>query len=174
MPAEAQSVLGERLCALSSLLAGKYRLSKRLVLEALSDMLGVELSLGSAVTLEREMSQPLAPVVTASPRYVREAQVAHADETRWVEGRHQGCAKRAWLWVVATTRVVLFRISPSRGSAVAKSLLGKDFTGFLVTDRWSAYECYDPGLRQMCCAHLTRDFQGFIERGDRQGAWARS
>jgi transposase len=170
VPAEAQRVFGERLCALSSLLVGKYRLSKRLVQEALSDMLGVELSLGSVVNLEGEMSQALAPAVTEAQRYVREAQVAHADETGWVEGRHQGRAKRAWLWVVATTRVVLFRISPSRGSAVAKSLLGEDFTGFLVTDRWSAYEWYDPGLRQLCWAHLTRDFQGFIDRGGQAGS----
>lgn len=169
LPAEAQSVFGERLSALCSLLVGKYRLSKRLVQEALSDMLGVELSLGSVANLEGEMSQALAPAITQAEAYVREAEVVHADETGWVEGRHQGHAKRAWLWVVATSLVVIFRICLSRGSKVAKSLLGEDFTGFLVTDRWSAYQWYDSGLRQLCWAHLTRDFQGFIDRGGKGG-----
>jgi transposase len=48
-------------------------------------------------------------------------------------------------------------------------LLGKDFLGWLISDRWSAYDWYDSGLRQVCWAHLTRDFQGFIERGGRGG-----
>jgi transposase len=48
---------------------------------------------------------------------------------------------------------------------VAKHLLGEDFAGLLVTDRWSGYQWYDAGLRQVCWAHLTRDFQGFIDRG---------
>lgn len=169
VPAEARSAFGERLCALSSLLVGKYRLSKRLVQAALSDMLGVEVSLGSVANVEREMSQALSPAVTEAQAYVRQADMAHADETGWVEGRHQGRARRAWLWVVATLLVVVFHISSSRGGKVAKKLLGEDFTGFLVTDRWSAYEWYDAGLRQVCWAHLTRDFQGFIDRGGEGG-----
>jgi transposase len=165
VPAEVRSVFGERLCALGSLLVGKYRLSKRLVQHALSDMLGVQLSLGSVVKLETEMSAALAPAVEQAQGYVREAQVAHADETGWAEGRKNGRAKRAWLWVVATVLVVVFRVDTSRGGKVAKSLLGEDFTGLLVTDRWSGYQWYDAGLRQVCWAHLTRDFQGFIDRG---------
>jgi transposase len=50
-----------------------------------------------------------------------------------------------------------------------EKLLGADFAGFLTTDRWSAYEWVNAGLRQLCWAHLTRDFQGFIDRGGRGG-----
>jgi hypothetical protein len=60
-------------------------------------------------------------------------------------------------------------IATSRGGKVARHLLGVDFAGFLTTDRWSAYEWVDAGLRQLCWAHLTRDFQGFIDRGGRGG-----
>lgn len=51
------------------------------------------------------------------------------------------------------------------GDRVAKELLGENFTGFLGTDRWSAYNWFDLGLRQLCWSHITRDFQGFIDRG---------
>ncbi|MDC0708795.1 IS66 family transposase [Stigmatella sp. ncwal1] len=169
VPAHARSAFGDRLGALASLLVGKYRLSKRLVKDALSDMLGVELCVGSVVNLEEEMADALAPGVAQAAQCVQSATTVHADETGWVEGREGGRGKRAWLWMVATARVALFHIATSRGGKVARTLLGEDFTGFLVTDRWSGYAWYDAGLRQVCWAHLTRDFQGFIDRGGKGG-----
>lgn len=165
LPPEARSAFGERLGALVSLLVGKYRLSKRLVCEALSEIMDVEVSLGSVSNLEQQMSQALEAPVAEAEQYVREADVVHMDETGWYEGVSKGRAARAWMWVVATTLVVVFRIAPSRGSQVAKELLGEDFIGWLISDRWSAYSWYDKGLRQLCWAHLTRDFQSFIDRG---------
>ena len=109
------------------------------------------------------------PAVVQATQYVQAADTVHADETGWVEGREDGRGKRAWLWLVATALVALFHIATSRGGKVARALLGEDFTGFLVSDRWSDYAWYDAGLRQVCWAHLTRDFQGFIDRGGRGG-----
>jgi transposase len=169
VPEHARSAFGDRLGALASLLVGKYRLSKRLVKDALSDMLGVELCVGSVVNLEEEMADALAPAVAQAAQCVQSATTVHADETGWVEGREGGRGKRAWLWMAATARVALFHIAMSRGGKVARALLGEDFTGFLVTDRWSGYAWYDAGLRQVCWAHLTRDFQGFIDRGGKGG-----
>jgi transposase len=169
VPAHARSVFGDRLAALASLLVGKYRLSKRLVKDALSDMLGVELSVGSVSNLEGEMSDALAPAAAEALAYVRASEAANADETGFAQGRKGGKAHRAWLWVVATALVVVFHIARNRNGKVARQLLGEDFAGFLTTDRWSAYEWVDAGLRQLCWAHLTRDFQGFIDRGRRGG-----
>ena len=39
--------------------------------------------------------------------------------------------------------------------------------GILVTDRWSAYTWYPTRWRQICWAHLLRDFEAMIERGGR-------
>ncbi|OJT16193.1 IS66 family transposase, partial [Archangium sp. Cb G35] len=169
LPAHARRVFGDRLAALASLLVGKYRLSKRLVKDALSDMLGVELSVGSVSNLEGEMSQALAPAAAEALDYVRDSRVASADETGFAQGREGGRAARAWLWVVATALVVVFHIARNRSGKVARQLLGEDYAGFLTTDRWSAYEWVDTGLRQLCWAHLTRDFQGFIDRGGEGG-----
>jgi transposase len=159
--------------ALASLLVGKYRLSKRLVKDALSDMLGVELSVGSVVNLEEEMAEALASAVLEVREEVKKAERAHADETGWVEGRQEGRGKRAWLWMVATACVAVFHIAQSRSGKVARALLGEGFTGLLVSDRWSGYEWHDAGLRQVCWAHLTRDWQGFIDRGGKGGRLGR-
>ncbi|ATB32301.1 Mobile element protein [Melittangium boletus DSM 14713] len=77
----------------------------------------------------------------------------------------EGRGRRAWLWLVACALLAVFRIATSRGSEVAKGLLGEDFAGILGSDRWSAYNWYEQALRQLCWSHLTRDFQGFIDRG---------
>lgn len=169
VPNEARSAFGERLGASMSLLVGKYRLSKRLVCQVLSDLGGVQVSVGSVSNLEQQMSAALQSPVEQARQYVRNAEVVNADETGWLEGVKDRRAARAWLWVVATTLVVVFQIALSRGRHVIQQLLGKDFVGWLITDRWSAYDWYDPGLRQLCWSHLTRDFQGFIDRGGRGG-----
>ena len=169
VPEHARSVFGDRLAALASLLVGKYRLSKRLVKDALSDMVGVELSLGSVSNLEAEMSQALAPAAAEALAFVRASEAVNADETSFAQGREGGRAARVWLWVVATALVVVFHIAPIRGGKVARHLLGEDFAGILTSDRWSGYAWVDAGLRQLCWAHLTRDFQGFIDRGRRGG-----
>lgn len=160
---------GERLTAVISLLSGKYRLSKRGVQSATSDLLGVEISLGSVSNRDMEVSEALAEPVVEAGAYVQKAEAANMDETGWFEGKAEGRAKRAWLWVLATSLVSVFRISTSRGGQVAKAMLGEDFTGFLTTDRWSAYNWLDTALRQLCWSHLTRDIQGFIDRGGEGG-----
>jgi len=170
VPGYARSAFGDRLGALASLLVGKYRLSKRLVKDALSDMLGVQLCVGSVANLEGEMAEALEPAVCEAREEVRRADRVHADETGWVEGREGGRAGRAWLWLVATEQVAVFHIARSRGGKVARELLGEDFAGLLVSDRWGGYEWHDAGLRQVCWAHLLRDFQGFIDRGGQEEA----
>jgi transposase len=155
-----RGAFGPRLMALVALLAGQYRLSKRLVQQLLGDVLGVEVALGSISKLEAQVSQALAAAVQQAREHVREQRVAHLDETSWRQAR-----KKAWLWVAVTAWVTVFQVATSRGGAVARDILGKDWVGFLVTDRWSGYGWADKGLRQVCWSHLLRDFQGFVDRG---------
>ena len=156
------SAFGPRLTALVALLSGQYHLSKRMVQDLLSSVLGVKLSLGSVTKLEANVSAALEAPVEEARQHVRRAVIAHLDETGWREGR-----RKAWLWTAVTSMATVFVIAASRGAAVAKQMLGEDFTGFLVTDRWSAYGWADLHLRQVCWSHLVRDFQGFVDRGGR-------
>jgi transposase len=153
---------GPRLRAVIALCAGRYRLSKRVTQELLSDVLGVDLALGSVSNVERQVSQALAAPVEEARAFVRQQPVVHADETSWREAK-----SRAWLWTAASALVTVFLIARGRGAAVAKQILGENFGGVLVVDRWPAYEWTKS--RQLCWAHLLRDFQGFIDRGGKGG-----
>jgi len=155
-----QGGFGPRFQAQVSILSGKYHLSKRETVGILDDFYGVELGLGSVSKLEKRTSAAIAPAVEEARAYVRTQPTAHQDETGWREEN-----KKAWLWVLATQSVSVFLVDLSRSAAVAKAMLGVDFTGILTTDRWSAYNWLENRYRQLCWAHLRRDFQAFVERG---------
>lgn len=154
------TAFGPRLQAMVALLTGRYHLSKRDVVEVMSDFFQADLSLGSVSTLEQRTSQAIEPPVNEAHQYVKQQPVVYLDETGWFEG-HQ----RAWLWVAATAWVTVFLIRSSRGGQVVRELLTATGTNIVVSDRWSAYNWLLPLLRQLCWAHLRRDFQAFIDRG---------
>ncbi len=52
----------------------------------------------------------------------------------------------------------------ARSTAAAQDLLGQDFRGILNSDRYSAYNWVDVDQRQLCWAHLKREFTKISER----------
>jgi transposase len=126
----------------------------------LKDAYGLDVSLGSISNMERIASAALEKPVEKAAQYVRERAQVHQDETGWYQR-----GSRAWLWVATTPLVAVFVIALSRGTDVAKKMLGETFPGTLISDRWCAYRWVDALRRQLCWAHLLREWAGFIERG---------
>ena len=155
-----QGGFGPRFQSQVSILSGKYHLSKRETVGILDDFYGVDLGLGSVPKLEKRTSAAIAPAVEEARAYARSQPRTNQDETGWREG-----GKKAWLWVLATQYVSVFLVDLHRSAEVAKKMLGVDFKGILTTDRWSAYNWLDNRYRQLCWAHLLRDFQAFVDRG---------
>ncbi len=155
-----QGAFGPRLQAMSSLLTGHYHLSKRNVVEILKDFFRVPISLGSISSLERRTSKAIASAVEKARDYVKEQTQAHMDETGWYEKN-----KRFWMWVASVPFVTVFLIRKSRGGKVAKEMIGEKFAGIINSDRWSGYNWLPVTSRQLCWAHLKRDFQAFVDRG---------
>ncbi len=153
-------LFGPRLTAMVAICTGKFRMSKRSVQELLADFCGVKVGLGSISKMEQTVSAAVAPAVEAAEAHVRTQAVVHPDETGW---REHG--QRRWLWTATTSQVSVFCIDRSRGSDVAKRLLVEDFAGVTVSDRWSGYNWLEASRRQICWAHLIRDFTDIAERG---------
>ena len=145
---------GPRLHAVATLLVGRYRLSRREAVACLAELGEVELSVGALARLEQATSAALAPVVDAVATAVQQAAVANVDETGWWQGK-----TRRWLWTVVTDTLTLFRLDPSRGKAVVQALLGTDWAGIVGSDRYSAYRYLPLDRRQLCWAHLIREFR---------------
>jgi transposase len=151
---------GPRLQGVLALLTGSYRLSKDQAETLCADLFAIPICAGTICHLEQQTTAALDPVVGQLREYVK-TQHANMDETGW---REEG--KRAWLWVAVTALVTVFHICRSRGSAVARSLLGPGLHWVLTSDRFSAYKWLAVRRRQLCWAHLRRDFQAMIDRGN--------
>jgi transposase len=150
--------IGPGMAALMSYLVGVCGLSKRRVEELIESVFEVPVALGTIAKLEQEMSAALEPAHQEALKAVREAPVKHADETGWKKAGH-----KRWLWVVATSNVVVFVIHRLRNAAVVMLLLGKTLQGILCSDRWRAYDCVPIMQRQVCWAHLKRNFEKWLE-----------
>jgi transposase len=154
-----RSGYGPRLASIIALCTGAYRLSKRLAVSLCSEVLGVPLALGAVCRVEQTVAQALDPVVQEARAYVR-TQDANVDETTWWEQ-----LRRVTLWVGVTQWVSVFVIRASRGAKVLRELVGEDYRAVLTSDRAKAYNCQPSRRRQLCWAHLRRDFQAMIDRG---------
>lgn len=151
---------GPRVAATVGYLTGRLGVSQRDAVEALDALFGTAVSVGSIAALERTVSVALAEPVAAAQAYLQQQPVANVDETSWREG-----ARKGWLWIGVTELVTVFLVLATRGAAGAKLLLGADFGGIVGSDRWSAYTWLRPERRQVCWAHLLRDFEGFVAWG---------
>jgi transposase len=157
LPVEARGGYGPRVQAVCALLSGAYRVGKRGVARLCQDLFGVPISPAAVCGLQRKTAAALEPVVREAHAYVA-GKAANVDETGWREGR-----KRGWLWVAVTTSVTVFLVRLSRARAVLADLIPGD-PGVLTTDRYSAYSHLPVDQRQVCWAHLRRDFQAMIDR----------
>jgi transposase len=157
LPAHARGGYGPRVQAVCALLSGAYRIGKRGVARLCNDLFGVPISPAAVCDLQRETAAALEPVTREARAYVA-GKSANVDETGWRES-----GKRGWLWVAMTDRVTVFLVRLSRARKVLSELIGGE-PGVLTTDRYPAYGHLSANRRQVCWAHLRRDFQAMIDR----------
>lgn len=160
LPAGASySLVSPGLMALIGTLTGGYRLSKRLTQSLLHDIFKVDLSVGVISKTEALISKALEPIATQAHEHVKHAPVAHCDETG-----HKEKHERRWMWVAVAGLVSVFLALAGRSTAHAKKLIGDTYKGIIVTDRHGAYNWIEARRRQLCWAHLLRDFTKIAER----------
>jgi transposase len=147
---------GVNLHALAALLVGRFRQSKRLASELMDTIYGIVIPPSSICDMEKRTSAALAEPVEEVRQHLARAPVVHADETSWRRAK-----RKAWLWLVATPSVAYFQVDRHRSGAVIRGILGEDYGGTVVVDRWSAYKRLK---RAFCWAHLRRDFRAMHER----------
>lgn len=152
--------VGPRLAATLAYLTGSHHVSQRGLEEVAQDVFDVPLSVGTVAGLQAHVSAALAPAHAEALAAVRAADVKHVDETGW-----KLAGKLCWLWVAATGAVAAFLVHAHRGWGALAALLGERARGFICSDRWSAYGRLSPYCRQVCWAHLRRDFRKLVDRG---------
>ena len=163
---------GPRLTALIVIFGSFFRASYRMTQAFVYDLFGLKIALGTIRKMRQRVSDAVTGVVDEAKHYVQDSNVVHADETSYRQGNADGENPEnlgGWLWVISTPQVAYFEIHLSRAAQVAKKLLGKDFSGILSSDRYGGYTWVDSSRRQLCWAHLIRNFAKIADRQGRSG-----
>ena len=157
-PGVPPGLCGPGLTALIGLLTGDYNLSRRRAVGLLSDVLGIDISLGVLSEAEKVVSDALAVPVEEVREHVANQPVKHSDATGWRQG---GQART--LWTIATAFATVFFIAKDGSTAGLRGLFAK-VKGILVSDRGKQFAFWAMKDRQICWAHLIRKFTAFAER----------
>ncbi len=158
-----RNIFGPGVLSLVGILTGMLNTSKRKALAMINEVFHVPMSLGGLSNCEARIAEALENPYNDTLEEVRRQEVAHADETGWPRGNRE----RGWLWAFCCTTAGVFMVHANRSQKAARKLLG-DFVGKLVSDRYSAYKGYKL-IRQICWAHLKRDFKAVSEADGRLG-----
>jgi transposase len=156
--------IGPRALALIGTLGTHYHLTQFKIRDLLARVLGVDFSVGAISQAHGLVAQALkAPLVQIS-EHVVQAPLKHLDETSYPS---EGGSN--WAWAVVTPQVALYSLLPSRARYVAHSLIGEQPSGIVVSDRYAVYDYVDVQRRQVCWAHLLRDFNRIGQRPGEAG-----
>ena len=156
-PAVAASAFGPRLQAAVATLSVRNRVSRRDVVELCEQLFRARISTGSVEAILQRAGDALELPYADLLDRVRRAKALNIDETGW-----RLAGQRRTLWGAFTARHAVLRIAGDRHEDRARELLA-DSAAIVTSDRWWAYNHLPLKRRQLCWAHLHRDFKAHAE-----------
>lgn len=156
-----QSQAGPRLVALTALLMGCFKQSKRRVALFLEQVLNQPCSPGWVVKLQNQATVALRPAYEELAAQLPAEPVLGIDESPTKEAR-----LKSWLWTFVASNYTVFALRTTRAATVLQHLLTDAFHGVVNCDRAKMY--WKIGRPQWCWAHLKRDFQALVDHPDHQ------
>jgi transposase len=151
------SAFGPRLQAAIAVLSTRNRIGRRDVVELCQQLFGARVSSGTVDAILTRVADALADPYDDLLERVRQSKHLNMDETGW-----RTAGQRRALWGAFTARHAVLRIAADRHEDHAKALLGAT-SAIVTSDRWWAYTHLPLRRRQICWAHLRRDFKAHAE-----------
>jgi len=123
------------------------------VINLLWDLYRFKVTDGEITNILDAQRLELLPAYEELKQNIRAGPAVHMDESRWrIQSEHSGYA---WSMSSTTSSDVVFKLADSRGMGNAEELLGENYTGVGITDRYPGYK-HLFWLHQVCWAHLQR------------------
>ncbi len=157
--------IGPRALGLVGMLGTRFQMPQMKIRDLMAQLLGIDFSVGAISQAQGKLAQALDAPVHAAMAEARKAGAVHVDETPYPGESSKG----NWAWSVVLPQAALYTVLPSRARYVFTSLLGDRPAGVVITDRYSAYAHLPSERRQVCWAHLLRDFRRIAERSGAAG-----
>jgi transposase len=153
----AASSFGPRLQAAVATLSVRNRISRRDVVELCEQLFGSRISSGTVDAILARIADALEQPCDDLLERLRASAAVHMDETGW-----RTAGERRALWGIFDHRHAYLHVATDRHETHAKQLLA-DTKAIVTTDRWWAYTHLPLQRRQICWAHLARDFKAHAE-----------
>ena len=124
---------GPQLTALVGFLKGACHMSFSTIRKFFRDVMQVPISRGQLAKLVQKVSASVEPAYADLLQRLPSEGRINVDETG-----HKDSGKRLWTWCFRAAMYTVFKVSPSRGSDVLLEVLGREFSGLLGCDYFSA------------------------------------
>jgi transposase len=158
LPADvAVSAFGPRFHAAVAVLSVRNRVSRRDVVELCEQLFGARVCSGTVDAILQRVGDALGEPDADLLARVQAAKTLNMDETGW-----RTAGQRRALWGAFTDRHAVLRVRVDRHEDHAKELLA-DTAAIVTSDRWWAYSHLPLARRQICWAHLRRDFKAHAD-----------
>jgi transposase len=127
------------------------------VIHVLWDIYRFKITDGEITTIMDARRLECLPMYEEIKDNIRAGPGIHMDESRWPI-QSEGGAGYAWSMSAILGTDVVFKLADSRGKGNAEELIGKDYKGIGITDRYVGYKTlFVYGCHQICWAHLQRN-----------------
>ena len=153
----ARSCFGPRLQAAVATLSVRNRVCRDDAVELCEELFGARISSGTVDAILGRAAEALSEPHEDLLASLRRSPALNMDETGW-----RTAGERRALWGMFDTKYAYFAVQADRHEDHAKDLLA-DTQAIVTTDRWWAYAHLPLKRRQLCWAHLRRDFKAHAE-----------
>lgn len=148
-----RNAFGPRILALFSQLVSDYKMTRSSVQTFAKSWLNVDISLGCISESEEIVANSLKSGYDNLKAKMLKSEHLNIDETSYKQS-----SKLCWAWSFSNKELNFIHIAPSRGKKIVQELLN-GYSGQITSDRYAAYNLIDTSDRQICWAHLIRDFR---------------
>ncbi len=153
--------LGPRIKAMAHSLHYGHGVPVRRLPAILREMTGIAIT-QSALTQDalKQAEGPVGAAYRELREQVRQAPVTYTDDTSWQVG-----GDGAYLMAFDTDRQTVYQIRRQHGNEQVRELVPGNYTGTLVTDRFSSYEAEELASveQHKCLSHLIRNVVEVVE-----------
>jgi transposase len=157
LPDELATSFGPRLEAAVATLSVRNRVSREDAVELCEELFAARMSSGTVDAIIGRTASALANPHADLLERLRCGEALNMDETGW-----RTAGRRRALWGLFDRSHAYFAVQADRHEDHAKELLA-DTKAIVTSDRWWAYAHLPLARRQLCWAHLRRDFKAHAE-----------
>jgi len=146
-------LFGPRVKAMIGSLGGFYKNSKRDIERILKDLFNLDISLGTISHNEGRIASVCKEEYEKIEQSLSYSKLLHIDETS-----HYNKGKMGWCWLFSSAEATMIKLEKTRGKKVLENSVFGPKDNIIVSDRYAAYNYFAVENRQICWAHLARDF----------------